>query len=136
MTFVMAVCVAVVFGVSIYMLLGRELKGLAMGVFLLGHAANLCILAQSGSPVLPDGEGLKAPPVLSHGDYEAAAHGGEALSRMVDPLPQALILTAIVISFAVMAFLLTLIIVSARKTNTLDINELGKEQLPTPSQAH
>ena len=37
---------------------------------------------------------------------------------MVDPLPQALILTAIVISFGVMAFLLTLLVVTNRKANT------------------
>ena len=40
MTMVIAICVAVTFGVSIYLMLGRELKGIAMGVFLMGHAAN------------------------------------------------------------------------------------------------
>ena len=52
MTMVLAICVAVTFAVSIYLMLGRELKGVAMGVFLLGHAANLSIIAMSGSPVL------------------------------------------------------------------------------------
>ena len=51
MTMVLAICVAVTFAVSIYLMLGRELKGVAMGVFLLGHAANLSIIAMSGSPV-------------------------------------------------------------------------------------
>ncbi len=52
MTFVLAICVAVCFAVSVYLLLGRDLKGVAMGVFLIGHAANLSIMAMSGSPAL------------------------------------------------------------------------------------
>lgn len=135
MTFVLAVCVAVIFGVSLYLMLGRELKGVAMGVFLLGHAANLCILAQSGSPVI-DADEMKRPPVLEHGHLPGAEAGAPLLNTIVDPLPQALILTAIVISFAVMGFLLTLIIVTGRKARTLDLNVLAKEQLSTPSQAH
>ena len=106
MTAVLAICVAVTFGVSVYMMLGRELMGLAMGVFLIGHAANLSILAMSNSPVIqqevvahkPD---FKAPPILesaaqSNGWIES---GIDPLTQIVDPLPQALILTAIVIGF-------------------------------------
>jgi len=169
MILITAICVAVVFGVSIYMMLGRDLKGVAMGVFLLSHAANLCILSMSGTPVQQDPErGLvfKQPPLLidaGHGD----AHGGEhadqhadddpaaggatpvasrrdtthepaaaKLDEMVDPLPQALILTAIVISFAVMGFLLALIVVTGRATSTLNVDNLAREQLPTPSAQH
>ena len=93
MTSVLAVCVAVFVTVSIYLMLSRELKSVAMGVFVLGHGANLAILAMSGSPVLPGG-GLRNPPIIGSSD-------------LVDALPQALILTAIVINFAVMGFLLT-----------------------------
>jgi multicomponent Na+:H+ antiporter subunit C len=134
-TFVLAICVAVIFGVSLYMMLGRELKGVAMGVFLLSHAANLCILAQSGSPVIGPDE-MKRPPVLSEEVIAGVSDRQPMLSVVVDPLPQALILTAIVISFAVMGFLLTLIIVTGRKTGTLDLNRLAKEGRSTPSQAH
>jgi len=83
----------------------------AMGVFVLGHGANLAIIAMSGSPVLPGG-GLRNPPILGSSD-------------LVDALPQALILTAIVINFAVMGFLLTLLIVTARRTGTLNVDELA-----------
>ena len=113
MTSVVAVVVTVVVTVSIYLMLSRELKSIAMGVFLLGHGANLAILAMSGSPILPGGD-LRQPPIL----------GGE---NLVDPLPQALILTAIVINFAVMGFLLTLLIVTARQTKTLNVDELALE---------
>ena len=142
MTMVLAICVAVTFAVSIYLMLGRELKGVAMGVFLLSHAANLSILAMSGSPVMTqvqqaeeeasevkvghltdvDSPTMKDPPIMI-GQYA----NDDPLAQMVDPLPQALILTAIVISFGVMAFLLTLLVVTNRKTHTLDIEDLAEE---------
>jgi multicomponent Na+:H+ antiporter subunit C len=109
------IMVGVVFACATYLLLGGELKQICMGVFLLGHGANLAIIAASGSPI------GKLPPVL----------GGTAIERLVDPLPQALILTAIVIGFAVQAFLLTLLVITVRKTRTLDVNRLAidtKEQ--------
>ena len=118
MTSVLAVCVAVFVTVSIYLMLSRELKSVAMGVFLLGHSANLAILAMSGSPVLPGG-GLRNPPIIGSSD-------------LVDALPQALILTAIVINFAVMGFLLTLLIVTARRTGTLNVDELAALGRSTP----
>ena len=84
-----------------------------MGVFLIGHAANLAIIAGGGSPV------DKLPPILG---------GGLPTDRYVDPLPHALILTAIVIGFAVQAFLLTLLVVTWRKAESLDVDELGGEE--------
>ena len=120
MTLILAICVAVTFAVSVYMLLGRDLKAVAMGVFLIGHAANLSIIAMSGSPVreLHEHETIKAAPI-------AHAAGADALATIVDPLPQALILTAIVIGFAVMAFTLTLLVVTSRSTGTLELKELA-----------
>lgn len=172
MTAVLAICVAVTFAVSLYLLLGRELKGIAMGVFLLGHAANLCIIAQSGSPVIgetaevvavvpaaePDAslappldslsvgveslhegvavarrrfevEPLKGPPILDKEHGHAIAPDP---AKMVDPLPQALILTAIVIGFAVMGFLLALIVVTGRGGGTLDVEELASDGAQPP----
>ncbi|MEC9374158.1 MAG: NADH-quinone oxidoreductase subunit K [Planctomycetota bacterium] len=116
MTAMLAICVAVIFAVSIYLMLGRELKEVAMGVFLLTHAAHLGILAMSGSPV--DNGAVKSPPVLG------------ASTQYVDPLPQALILTSIVISFAVMAFILTLLVATHRRTHDLDVNRLGQQDRP------
>lgn len=116
MTLLLAVCVAVLFTVSVYLLLARELKAVCMGVFLLGHGANLGIIAMAGQPlaVTPEGVDAKGPPLLT-------------TSLMpVDPLPQALILTAIVISFATMAFLLTLIVVTHRTTHQLGVDDLAK----------
>ncbi|HIM65483.1 MAG TPA: Na(+)/H(+) antiporter subunit C [Acidimicrobiia bacterium] len=119
MTTVLAICVTVIVTVSVYLMLSRELKSIAMGVFLLGHGANLSIIAMSGSPVLPGG-GLRQPPILGDG-------------ILVDALPQALILTAIVINFAVMGFFLTLLVLTARNTGTLNLDELALEDPPVAS---
>ncbi|MFG0251259.1 MAG: sodium:proton antiporter [Phycisphaerales bacterium JB038] len=121
MTFLLAICVAVIFGVSVYLMLSRELKAVAMGVFLFSHAAHLGIIAVSRSPI------GKSPPVL-HGHGEVLAE-----APPVDPLPQALILTSIVISFAVMAFLLTLLVLTQRRADTLEVELLAQEQLPHKS---
>ena len=111
MTILSALMVAVIFAASTYLMLGRELKGVCMGVFLLGHGANLAIISVSRSPI-----GLQ-PPVL----------GTYPLDRLADPLPQALILTAIVIGFAVQAFLLTLLVITWRRSETLEVRELAAQ---------
>jgi len=91
---VFAVTVGVIFACGIYMVFRRSLVKLVMGIVLLGHAANLLIFATAGlrrgaPPLVPEGATMPPPGVA-------------------DPLPQALILTAIVISFGVAAFLLVL----------------------------
>ncbi len=111
MTILIALMVSVVFASATFLMLGRELKGVCMGVFLLGHGANLAILASSTSPI------GRVAPVL----------GGADLSQLVDPLPQALILTAIVIGFAVQAFLLTLLVLTWRRSQTLEVDELAQQ---------
>jgi len=98
-------------------MLGRELKGVAMGVFLLSHGAHLGIIAMSGQPLVVSDDQVqpKGPPIV------------ERAATPVDPLPQALVLTSIVISFAVMAFLLTLLVVTHRRAGRLNIDELARE---------
>jgi multicomponent Na+:H+ antiporter subunit C len=123
MTLLLAICASVIIAVSIYLILGRELKGIAMGMFLLSHAAHLGILAMSGAPLVAAENGAvvtKGPPVLGMGEVPA------------DPVPQALILTSIVISFAVTAFMLTLIVITHRRTGSLEIAELMGEDRPAP----
>src|SRR5688500_19402261 len=110
MSLLIAVTVGVIFAASVFLLTGRELKGVAMGVFLLGHGANLAIIAVSRSPL------RKVPPILGEG---GAIRGNE-----VDPLPQALILTAIVIGFAVQAFLLSMLVLIWRRNRTLKLDDL------------
>ncbi len=108
MMMLVAVVVGVLFAVAFYMMIGGDLKSICMGVFVLGHGANLAILSSSRSPI------GRIPPVLM----------GTPSGAYADPLPQALILTAIVIGFAVQAFLLTMLIVTYRRTRTLVVDDL------------
>lgn len=85
----LAVTVAVLYGAGTYLLLQRNLSRIVLGLAVLGHGANLLLL-------LAGGRAGRAP-LVGVGDGPAA-----------DPLPQALALTAIVITFGVSAFLLAL----------------------------
>lgn len=90
-TVVLVVVVAALFGTGIYLLLERNLTRILLGVLLVSNAVNLLILASGGAA----GE----PPIL----------GTSEPREMADPLPQAMILTAIVITLALTAFLLAMI---------------------------
>ena len=118
MTLFIAIVVAILFAASVYMLLGGELKEVCMGFFLLTHAANLTILEAGRVP------GRLFPPVLGE---------GQTLDELADPLPQALILTAIVIGFAVQGFLLTLLVVTWRRAGTLETGELANDEVTDDS---
>jgi multicomponent Na+:H+ antiporter subunit C len=86
-----ATLVGFLFGLATWLLLQRGWLRILFGVVMLGHAANLAILSMSGDP-----RG-KLPPIT------------DAAGALVDPLPQALLLTAIVIGFAVVAYFVTLL---------------------------
>jgi multicomponent Na+:H+ antiporter subunit C len=90
-TVLLAVVVAALFGLGSWLLMQRRLSRIIIGVGLLGHGANL-LLVTSGGP------GGRAPIIV----------GDDAGVTYADPLPQALALTAIVITFGVTAFLLAL----------------------------
>jgi len=87
-----ALLVGVMFAVATHLVLQRSLVRILFGFLILTNAANLFLLAMSGRP-----DGRRAPVVLDAG------------VPMVDPLPQALILTAIVIGFGVAAYLVFLL---------------------------
>ncbi|WP_137845942.1 Na(+)/H(+) antiporter subunit C [Microbacterium sp. 2FI] len=89
---VLIIVMAVLFACGVYAMLERSLTRVLIGFLLLGNATNLLLLIVMGQPGI-------AP------FFGAAATTDE----MSDPLPQALTLTAIVITFAVSAFLLALI---------------------------
>ena len=91
MSWVIALTAGALFATGTYLLLQRLLSRIIVGLGLIAHGANLVLLGSGGRP--------GAPPVLG----ESAS--GAALS---DPLEQALVLTAIVITFGITAFLLAL----------------------------
>jgi len=87
---IMALTVGTLFATGFYLLLQRSLMRVLLGVVVLGHGTNLLLQTAAGPP--------GPPPVL--GTATAAA--------VTDPLPQALALTAVVITFALTTFLLAL----------------------------
>ena len=89
MSLTLAAGSALLFGIGTWLLLQRRLSRIIIGLGLISHGANL-LLVVSGRGGLP--AFVKGAP--SDAD------------RYVDPLPQAMLLTAIVISFGVTAFLL------------------------------
>lgn len=100
---ILAITVGVLFGSGVYLLLQRSPIRLILGLGLLSHGVNLLLLSTSGLQ-----RGI--PPIIA----DKATFTGD-ISQFVDPLPQALILTAIVISFGVTAFVVVLV----NRRNTL-----------------
>ncbi len=91
----LAIVVGVLYAAGLYMMMRRSIVKLLIGLALLSHAANLLIFTSGGltryqAPIIDDSP-------------------REASQAMADPLPQALILTAIVISFGVLAFAVVLV---------------------------
>jgi len=91
LSLVLVVVMAVLFACGVYAMLERSLTRVLIGFLLLGNATNLLLLIIMGAPGVP--------PFFGDGEPE----------EFSDPLPMALTLTAIVITFAVSAFLLALI---------------------------
>lgn len=110
MEIILAFVIGGLYAAGIYMMLRRSLVKLLIGLALLSHAANLLIftaarLVPANSPVIADGETFLARPYA-------------------DPLPQALILTAIVISFGVTAFALALSYSTYKSVRTDDLDKM------------
>lgn len=106
MTVTLALTVGVLFAVGTYLLLQRTLTRVVIGLAIMGHGANLLLL-------LAGGRAGDAPFVTDAGPPVGAA----------DPLPQALALTAIVITFGVTAFLLALAYRSWQHTHDDDVED-------------
>lgn len=94
MSLVYAAVVGILFAVAIFLLLRDSLVDHVFGLVVLSHAANLLVFGAGrlrlGSPPILDADGsnaMRAP-----------------TDAMADPLPQALVLTAIVIGFGVVSF--------------------------------
>ena len=105
----LALAIGVLFATGTYLVLRRSLLKVVIGFALISHGTNLLLLTTGK---LKRG----AVPILVAG-YQGA---------YVDPLPQALILTAIVISFAVTAFMLALMYRTYQSLGTDDLDRLRR----------
>jgi multicomponent Na+:H+ antiporter subunit C len=93
MELLLAIVAGVLYATGLYMMLRRRLAQLIIGLGLLSNGSNVLILAAAG---VTRGK----PPILTDTSVTA--------DQFADPVPQALILTAIVIGFGVLAFSLVL----------------------------
>lgn len=111
MDFLLVVLVGVLYTAGFYMMLRRSFVKVIIGLIFLGHAANLLIFTlgriTAGSPAFINAE-------------------GNIFEPFADPLPQALILTAIVIGFGVQAFAIVLFKRAYQTAGTDDLDEMKK----------
>jgi multicomponent Na+:H+ antiporter subunit C len=110
MEVILAVVVGGLYAAGLYLMMRRSIVKLIIGLMLLGHAANLLIFTAGR---LTRGR----PPII-------AAETGQLIEPYADPLPQALILTAIVIGFGVQAFAIVLLRRAYQTVGTDDLDEM------------
>lgn len=110
---VLALAFGVMVGVAAYLVLSRNVLRILLGLLVLGNAANLSIF-------LAGRVGIRTPPLVEVGESTIAVSA--------NPLPQALILTAIVISFALVAFTAVLVENAYRGLRTLDTDAMREAE--------
>lgn len=106
-----ALLIGVLFACATWLILQNSFVRILFGFIILSNAANLLLLSMSGSP-----SGRVAP------------IAGQSALPPVDPLPQALILTAIVIGFGVTAYLVFLMYRLFLDQKTTNAAELYADQ--------
>lgn len=111
MEIVLPIITGIFYSAGLYLMLNRSFIKLIIGLVILGHASNLFIFTVSG---LTRGE----PPLIAENAKQIA-------EPMADPVPQALILTAIVIGFGIQAFAIILLKRTYEIIGTDDIDELN-----------
>jgi multicomponent Na+:H+ antiporter subunit C len=107
---VLAVVIGVLYGVALYLLLRRSLAKVILGLGILTNATNLLIFTVAGL--------VRAQPPIMAPDAE------QLTPPFADPVPQAFILTAIVIGFGVLAFTLVLAYRAFRVVGSDDLDAM------------
>jgi multicomponent Na+:H+ antiporter subunit C len=110
MEFLYALSVGTVVAGGVYMMLERHVVRVILGIAMIAAAANMLIF-------LSGGVGTIVPPVVPYGDAALPANAA-------NPLPQALVLTAIVIGFALVSFATVLAFCAYRALGTLDTDSM------------
>ncbi|PTM98616.1 Na+/H+ antiporter subunit C [Mycoplana dimorpha] len=105
-----SILIGVFFAAAVYLMLSKFLVRILLGVAIFGNAVNLLLF--TAGRLVPE-----VPPII-------AAGLDRQLAVTANPLPQALILTAIVISFSFFAFLLVLSYRAFQDLKTDNVNEM------------
>ncbi|MFZ6762040.1 sodium:proton antiporter [Pseudoroseomonas sp. WGS1072] len=119
MILLLSAAIALLAACGVFLMLSRNLVRLVLGISLLSTAVNLLIFAMGRI-------GTTVPPLIPPGAQSLAP-------AAANPLPQALVLTAIVIGFALVAFLAALVLRLYGRFGTLDSREIdAAERLGDP----
>ena len=115
----LALLVGLIFAAAVYLILSRALIRVLLGIVLLGNGVNLLIFVAGRVTTA-------VPPIVPKG---AAAPAGV----FANPLPQALILTAIVIGFGLFTFMIVLAYRALAALGTDDTDAMRLAEPPPPS---
>jgi len=115
MIWALAAAVFAIVAAGVYLALARDLLRCVIGVSLIGSAANLVMFAAGRV-------GVAAPPVIAAGET--------VLVDAANPLTQALVLTAIVIGFALTCFSLVLVLALSSRAGIADSERLRLAEPP------
>ena len=113
MELIIAIFIGLLYAFGVYLILRRSIVKLILGVFVLSNATNLIIFLAGG--IRRNGISFIDP-----------AAEQATTETMTDPLPQALVLTAIVIGLGIAAYILALKYKYFEKTGTHDLDQLSK----------
>lgn len=115
----LALAIGILYAASLYLMLRRSVVKLILGLSLFGHASNLLIIAC--------GKLLKGrPPLIGRDEHALAGLPGVDYA---DPIPPALILTAIVIGFAILSFSAVLVKRTIEEVGTDDMDQMNNTDL-------
>lgn len=114
MEFILALSIGVLGGSGVWLLMRPRTFQVIIGLSLLSYAVNLFIFSMGRFPI-------GAPPVLQPGTAGDPAH-------FADPVPQALVLTAIVIGFATTALFLVVMLASRGLTGGDHVDGRGRDE--------
>ncbi|PLW98631.1 MAG: cation:proton antiporter [Marinilabiliales bacterium] len=115
MEIILAILTGVLYTAGVYMLLRRSILKFIIGIIFLSNATNLLVFLAAGivqgSPAFVDGKAADS-------------------SLIADPLPQALVLTAIVIGLGIIVFTLALKYKYFQLTGTDDLDQVKQTDKP------
>lgn len=126
MTLMMSLLAGLLAAGAVVLMLRRTLLDVVFGVAILSQAVNLVMLVSSGWA-----EESRPPVLVEEGLATAAGTVSQVDPALYqDPLPQALILTAIVIGFALLGFLTVLAARAFETSGSHEVGELETEDAP------
>lgn len=114
----LAITVGLLTAGAVYLFTKKEMLRVILGFVLIGHAGNLILMAAGGTS-----------------GREAAFGTASDTSGQADPLPQAFVLTAIVIAFSITVFMLVLAVTGRKDDTTADRQDHLDEDAEASSDA-